>query len=520
MTSNKALERGKMAFYESIERWIQTLYDHVVYLIEQDKEVIIVAISRKMPRLMQVLLKSKRISAESRELLRRIMSRTDFVTEHALPLLYGSRSRYSFETILIDDTAVFGNTLRNIADEIYFFSKKKPYAIPIFVSDRAYFGESVNMRISDRLGFIDSREIQDYHTLVAELIQENALPIDVEFPILRAEGESIYSTGLWFETLYNNLVISQNSNIEERYGTDFRRESVDFCEDTDQPHRSFTILLRKQEYWRLITSFSKLRFFQQGETMCVGVFSPQALPDNILVNSHLFRNRYYKDIWKIILSHIDGSMLDFRWSGLPERVGRSLVVWANYLLSLSRYNDFAKDYPSHFRYLSIDIKDISLLVGRDIARKLIDILNEIVHSHEVTRPVFVKEQLPNIVVPKALKGPYQSIRTECWLKELGNSIDSTLDRLFDTMDYSKGTLARSLTLTEQAYAGIYETHESMSGLLNMRPYDENVERELNEWIDRNIDAGKLVPSYQPVETYYGERWWQRCFSNSKSCVEL
>lgn len=272
--------------------------------------------------------------------------------------------------------------------------------------------------------------------------------------------------------------------------------------------------------WMSMTSFSKIRFFYNGFNLCIASFSPQVLNDSKLIKKNLFQNRMYNRIWEAILSALNIDDAIEGDSRLHERVAHSLVVWANYLLSLSRLNSVFTDLSFDTGAFSAILDDVKLLAGKRLGKSIIDDINHIFYKKEVTAPLYGKAELPDISVPASLSASYKAIRSGCWSQGLGKSVGYTLDNLFDTMEYSKGTLSRSMSFSEQMFSGVYESHESLLDLLEMRPYDENVLVDLNRWIDHKVDEGKLVPSYQPVQTKSGQRWWKRFFSNSRSSIEL
>ncbi len=502
-------------FFESVEEWIHVLYDSISDIKSQGKKVVLVAISRKMPRLLQSLFYSNNIDHDSLALLHSIMEENEYITEHALPFVYSSDS-VGIETIIIDDTAVFGNTIRVVAKDIVELSGKKPFILPIFTSEEAFFGRNVRTQLLNKYPILPLPIIQEFHKLVDTLVKEKALPIDVEFPIFRYNCSTLLSPGNCYDYLDKICQTYLSDEINDKYGTEKSR----LINGYSNRLQSFSLILKKPMGWMSMTSFSKIRFFYNGFNLCIASFSPQVLNDSKLIKKNLFQNRMYNRIWEAILSALNIDDAIEGDSRLHERVAHSLVVWANYLLSLSRLNSVFTDLSFDTGAFSAILDDVKLLAGKRLGKSIIDDINHIFYKKEVTAPLYGKAELPDISVPASLSASYKAIRSGCWSQGLGKSVGYTLDNLFDTMEYSKGTLSRSMSFSEQMFSGVYESHESLLDLLEMRPYDENVLVDLNRWIDHKVDEGKLVPSYQPVQTKSGQRWWKRFFSNSRSSIEL
>lgn len=502
-------------FFESVEKWIHILYNLISAIKSQGKKVVLVAISRKMPRLLQILFESNDIHSSSIDLLHSIIEDNEYITEHALPFVYTSIS-FEFETIIIDDTAVFGNTIRVVAKDIVELSGKKPFILPIFISEEAFFGSNVKKDLLNRYPALPLSIIREYHKLVDDLVKEKALPVDVEFPIFRYSCSTLMSQGIYYDRLFNIVQNFPSYQIKDKYELD----ETQFNNSYKNGSRSFSLILKKPMGWVAMTSFSKIRFFHSENNLCIASFSPQVLPDSKLIKKNLFQSESYNQVWESIISALDISALAERDSPLHERVAHSLVVWANYLISLSRLNSVLADLPAELGAFRTVMDDIRLLAGKRLGRKIIGNINLIFYEKIVTSPLYGKAELPDISIPASLSASYKAIRSGCWSQGLDKSVEYTLDNLFDTMEYSKGALSRSMSFSEQMFSGVYESHESLLNFLEMRPYDENVLVDLNRWIDRKVDEGKLVPSYQPIQSKSGQRWWKRFFSNSRSSIEL
>lgn len=484
---------------------------------------VIVAVSRKMPRFIEWFKSNYNSFTSSffRTLfghdIEPLLNITEIISEIALPFLCSDDNIEDKEFIVVDDIAVHGNRLNEVASAVFALTRKRPVVSCIAVSKSMPRHEMLDDSDFEIIPRIDDEEIDRFCTLISSKITSDSLPIDFEFPIFNISGDSADK--------FNRIITRRE--ILRTVKLNFEERLYLISDDRDR----WSVDLKLSHTSTAATDFSKVRFFfRKNSDIVFEIFSPVvisefsllSIPDSPFSHARVVSCRNdsnpYEDLWLKAFIGLN-RLLDSTYTNLTAVSGgetrtlilRSLVVWCNYLFSLSAYiRNRSKLLPERLIHsAALSRKDLELIIGKNMTEKLYPILQEIIGDGtflltDIAKDPFVKNH----------------IHPDNWQEQIeSNAVTSLLmadlphevaEGMFRFMHHSNPALnSPDNPLRERPDIG--ETYFSIQAAMMpfyMTPEDY---RKMREWVDDQIDASRIIPGYAAVKNTSGETFWRRFF---------
>lgn len=484
-------------------RWLE-LIDSIDGYQKQCKKVILIAVSRRMPRILRWL----KQSADSRQ--RDILDHCIITTEIALPFL-SLESSINYKVIIVDDVVISGKTLQSIFTLTSNFLFETP-AVHVFFTlrSRNRIPFEVKYHSITESYLYEKSEAQYIFDLISGIILRN-LPIDLAFPIISV---STADNRFDLESEFNrpDSIIQEDS-----YEVDIR---IDDKSDIDIHSR--TILLKKELNGNLNNDFAKIRIYSKPGYYIFVPYAPNVISTDELLDPELFENPIYGKIWELVHEYVPSKENFFGVTALPElmriRILKSLANIANYLYSLSSFMRFWSDSGCDKSIdLIFDASDLDLIFGPDLSRDVLFRLNMIKH-HSATSPrMHRRVNLQSIFVPSHLLSSYTLKK---YIQLIESDFKNPLETIFKTADIFSGNNKAGYNEFDFEVEGVMESYESLEFSMQGDSSDDNIPLSLNKWIDTNIDKGLIVARYANVCDETGREYWRRFFrasSFAQSC---
>jgi hypothetical protein len=480
----------------AIGRWSIELLGCISNSLQAHREVVIIALSRKMPRVLGLI---KKIFLSSDDTLVSMLNRCVVTTEHAIPLVLSKEANQA--VIILDDIINTGETLQTVVDDVNLFSGCQPYIISLYKANEA---RKIERAIIRSYGIETTREsLKESFEVISHLILEKGLPIDMEYPILYLEATMKAGTAL-FPVLSSRLASAYPKSIQY---------------DISHGEVSNHVLILEEETNKLYNNdFSKLRFYRDGEAMKVASISPNVLSEYNLRQEDMFVNPKYNRLWKRVWSLIYRKEIDRETQhDCSPRIYRTLIIWANYLYSLSSFvrnrNNFAQEYSNQFQ---VELEDLSFILGEKLAKELLPEINAIVREGEVSPSTREYLRVPACLVDERIFKSYTLKKYMIVMKDYG--IESQLYKIFKIA----GELSRTYHVGElETRMPIEESFASLIESFRIRYKDlSEISQNIYQWIDETIDKGLIVPRYERVMDESGNAYWKRYFRFSSLALDM
>ncbi|GHT78128.1 hypothetical protein AGMMS50262_20400 [Bacteroidia bacterium] len=544
-------------FDELLFNWFQRLI--------VSKNSLLVAIVRKCPRLIEYLVaeaKKNGIEIDVDDL--NVIS--DCALPFVLPTLLKENDNQCYyngklidNIILLDEAIYFGSTFEMIYGIIltglkHFdspLSKQNVHSLPAVVSEDA-------RRIKDILKFdlfndvdfdkllIEKELIPLYIDFVLSKFRELGKPCDVEFPIIylklkenSSDGNKSKFIGGELEKLRKRLL---PNSVQEPYVTDHYTDS--FYSDSNfgvtESIDSWTLLLDELSFMDkhvVSPDFQKIRvFFTSGnEKLSLASYAPCAIPQRLLIeNSPLFEGTALAPLWKKVFRAAKVGEKEFEpsyqkvtdalaYENMPEdthfmqwylqtkqyqeQTKKSLVVWANYLLSFAKLLDISKELKNLFDFESnvIDIVDLNYLIGHDLAKEIrLELLNLLQSDAVVQLPTVYIDPIKQFkLIPEDYQRAYekhnQSDFFDC------TSISGLVSAEFSNQHKYIEIPSRRPCVhqnVDRLKFGVTYTSMMDDFYLYFGNRSDRLRVRIHKAVDRRVDRGSIVPKYVNVDGTY------------------
>lgn len=494
--------------------WLITFTKLILELEGQGQEIVPVAMSRKMPRLIEWM---KKDSTDS------FLHNLQFVSEHVLPYTLRHFDPKKQSMVIVDDAIYYGSTINLITGYIREIASIKPYVCPIAVSDVIDELPHAEMRRQEE-NVIKENNIPYFTTQNAKNIISLSRPIDVEFPILRFDisGANKFEEELdkALEECFENADVYM---IEHQMEIDNRWEVI----------RSYNILPKKgTTYDRWNKDFCKMRVFVSKQEIQVVAYAPGFLSEKALsADQLLFSDSRVQDLWTGIktsemaeLPEIEGvnSFAKRIRETYEIQCARSKIVWANYLASFlylleqkdSLCKAISKVYgKSVILSPKIHREDLQLLLPSELVCSVTTSLNSYfkegpavgstfygIHSETLANQELIPEECENEYLERKRKGLQRcSVANEA------------LSHIFSNQHFyiNDGKLGNNyLQRTQRLRFGI--TYTALEKNLAFPIGINGLWKSIHQWIDKNIDEGTVKPKYERM-MLDGNAYWLRMF---------
>ena len=495
-------------------RWWKVLTKRIETIRDSGNVPILIALSRKMPRIIDWFIHTflpKYPDLPSRE----FFDECELTTELSIPISVAfsckSNKKNNISYILLDDIIIHGTTLRSVASDLYILSKygycgDKCYLSSVFMHNRVI--DMPSNVLTDDVDNISPMDLDTTRKVIAEIagrIRYANLPLDLEFPILRTENMGTYTA----EFVYNHF---KSINSDYTYLGKFNNTAT-------------TIL--KQDSEQILSDFTKIRFFESDRFLSFEVFSPYSLPDflDVRTDNDIFTDFEFANLWKAItlpvIDFFESKSFLFNepnGAALRQNVGRSLVVWTNYLLSLSFLMEKCFDIiPEQIKsLLGIYRNDIDLIIGSLSRERVFDNIRQIFTERRFSRAkISIEVGGMDCFAPKQFDAEYSLFKA--YSASHYDSIQEVLATIFNYQNFANEIYDKPQFRFERLFYG--ETYASLFRICAPYFCEDSLNLDMNRWIDDQIDSGAVVPKYEFYFNEDGYRRWRRFFHAGLNIAE-
>lgn len=492
-TSDAVSQSDETTYTEYIDRWLTDFKQMADSVFDSEKELYLIAISRKMPRFFSWLMHQKAHDSWRND-ISRILSHSEYVTEHALPFLFSGKNPDTYEVIVVDDSMVLGNTLNIVTSDVETYTNGKKPMVSVIVSCKNACTTLISSDTISLPNMVDEIEISKWLDFVSRKNCESELPIDIVFPIIHFEGVT-------------------SETYEKECLANLSEDDWYILDGDDRP-RSVNILLDDELVEMTSLDFSKSRAYFLEDKVKLAVFSPYAIEQSTLSKEQVFQDYRLNAIWNLIL-------LNIALRG-EDRTQITLIVVLNYLHAINTYRrNRSQIVPSGAENVRLECSDLQLIFGKKLTLELYAALTSALTGDFNEPIVYVRVGLPSMSVPKELVEAYDIQRTLLATSHMiVGEYEKVVEDLFDQARYDKNILGQNVSIYHKMHSRFFETFDSIENLLQ-RYYDViDFYKSINKVMDRLIDEGKIIPKYIRVVSVEGVIFWRRYFTSAYSSVEL
>lgn len=505
------------AFDLIIERWADRLVEQIEQFQAFNKIVCLVALSRKMPRFLEWLFKE--VPFESALKLKRLIDsgEVDLITEYAIPFVRFKDEDSSAPDragIIVDDALIYGSTANRVGMEWIAASGEYPTISTPFRSLEARIPdvfESPASRLAMTLPFDDLKKAL---RRISEKIARTALPVDMEYPIIRLAAP------------YNKVKDHVLSSIP----SDWRYYDVESSLYGEFVKPSLSVIIPDSFQASASHDFVKFRLFDKGAETLIEVIAPQTVNlQSLAEEGDPFKESAYCYAWETVVTaivdrddkkagseRISKDIMSSAYRYLNSREVQLLVVWVNYLHSLSMFVDVYDRLVPYGVKAKVSVEDLKLIVGKELASKIVYTLDRILSDRLQNKTENQHVVLPTYVNPGDMRDKYMTLVLNSMHPEY--SIEQNLDGIFSVSHYTS-TLSRDVAEVDRfGHNHFGETYESLVSLLTDYHF-ENPDLLLciNRWIDMSIDESRVAPKYESVRGSDGNWHFRRFFLCGSNC---
>lgn len=515
--------------YEKLcSRWVETLSELIQEQKSKNKKVELVAMSRKMPRILEVIKKKN---------YGHIFENLQVNTEHVLPYFLEEFKPEQQCIVIVDDAMYYGSTIKQITSYIHRIKSVKPYVIPVALSEMVGdlpYAEILpkkyeNNVIKEEDNVIKEKNIPFFTTQNAKHIIELGRPIDMEFPILRFK---VNPAKLHGEKL--SEVLTKYFPDEDDYVYPISHQIKGKNEKKWSYISNYNILPKEgtqYDHWN--KDFSKMRIFVSDQSVQVVAYAPGILSESVLTgNETLFSNNRIEELWEKVrdykmASWPEGDEEDSVTKSLRDsyrmQCVRSKTIWANYLASflylLKQKKAICKAISEVFEdevlnTASFAEEDTRQLLPPQLVSEITNSLTKCFREnlaedggvfYGLHSEVLASQEL----IPEECKADYVEKNRKGWQR--CSMVKEALSIMFANQLFiiNDGGLGNdSVRRTQRLRFGV--TYTALKNNLAFPLGIDRLWKDIHKWIDKNIDEGTVKPSYERV-VMDGNAYWLRMF---------
>lgn len=476
---------------ELYDQCIKELADTLEENVSANERDIIIALSRKGPRMLSSFVNQGHISPKN------------IVTELSLPYLFNKiiqDKEGKYRLFVVDDAIYYGSTIKSVYELVCAYIELLGLTSQVEVNgiytaikdkDSIEFGPSVSITSNSgiRSGF--------GHVFVKHLMKDLRhlnCSLEVEFPVV------VYPLieKLSIEDIYNRL--------SQHYGED-RVYVVDGAEAI----HSVSILLSDVNE----PTFRKLRIFVGDHELRIMAIAPELVPDGInkLRYVRYGNSQYVNDVWSNMFNILSEIHLRFGTDyNLTRSVAHSGIVLLNFFSSLDTYCYERKGIEDCLSFwigsnvkATVDDKNIKYLVGDDVLAEDIKKAWDAALSQAeyMTRPINTEKSNSDDIITEStewldvdLKPLHETnIQTVSKCKTVEEALSSMMFNQTMMMDrWSRGLLERKQGRLRFGYS--FNSIWNFLWKYATRDFAHDMTvTQMHRWIDMQIDNGSLVPQY-------------------------
>lgn len=505
-------------------KWIDSLKDVIGSALYSGTRVVIIAIARKMARLLKYyVLQNPDLKA-----LLRDNSNVYVITEHAIPFFLKDAIAETTEVIILDDLIVFGDTVETVYENVFSFTGIKAKIIAMAASNRFRMSLLKKNVVYPKLSDESCPDILPRELIPAFTARNSwdivslCHPIDLEHTILRIKIKSEDEKSL-AERLKNRL--DQAFPDAAVYIVSHR------IPKTDNHTFSVSLVFPSEDAEVINSDFSKLRFFISEDEIRIVSYAPNIWESPLLEDDsiQIFNTPGLSDVWLLVVDSLKSALsgysrgdeddIDsmFLEQDFKDRVELSAVVMANYLVSFDslclkkeRIETVLADVLGERPSFEIADEDIDLITGKYLSKEIIPMLrnafaNAVSKVTVIDRTTLRPELLRKPLVPMFPESKYKEERILDIFTQV--NINSALSLVFNRLSVEFGLVDKR----REDRVKVGESFDSLENSMSLHFKKDKVNTAIHEWIDSRIDLGIVVPKYEYFIGPLGYKVWRRYF---------
>lgn len=480
---------------------VKVFSKNLIEIVErQEGKIYVCAISRKMPRFLQLL----------QENLETIWSKMIVVTEFALPFLDWNRIN---KVILVDDAIYYGSTFNNIYKTICQLKK----GIKIYPLCCIKAIEAPVLECEQDLKTIRKPRAFS-HYFVNKLSRDfNRLsyPFEVEFPVFYDDEPS----GIGSNSFAVNLQKAFGENIIQiPYRADNYTDNSYFLQDDD--NEEYSILFSGTR-----PVINKIRIYKNKEmTRFVPMFTTDLLQSS-LEDDNVFNpsTREYA-LWQFVRDNI--SCNDVTGMSVRYLIDKSLCMWYNFILSLVLWQRESEKIKLSLKGIGnvrfvLSKREFYLLFGDSLGEKIYDMALDFLQmstSDMITLPEQIYSDLEELPTDFSFSSFYKEQQT--LLISKAKNLDEACNMVYYLQNVMLDKLNRSFSMIDGMRLKYGNTIASVSDLISSyTSFDFNISN-LHQWVDSAIDRATIVPQYIRVRENTESPKWIRVLRSGENEVPI
>lgn len=480
---------------------VKVFSKNLIDIVEkQEDKIYVCAISRKMPRFLQLLQKN----------LGAIWDKMIIVTEFALPFLDWQKID---KIILIDDAIYYGSTFNNIYKTICQLKKNiKIYPLCCIKAIEAPILECEQ----------DLRTIRKprafSHYFVNKLSRDfNRLsyPFEVEFPVFYDDEPQGIGNSSFAENL--RRIFGENL-IQIPYRADDYTDNSYFLQADD--NEEYSILLSGTQ-----PVINKIRVYINKKMMrFVPMFTTDLLQSS-LEDDNVFdpSTREYA-LWQFVRDSITCN--DVTVASVRYLIDKSLCMWYNFILSLVLWQKESEKIKSSLKSIGnvrfvLSKREFRLLFGDLLGEKIYDMASNYIQMSPtdiIALPEQVysdMEELPNDFSFSSFYKEQQTL-----LISKAKNLDEACNMVYYLQNVMLDKLNRSFSMVDGMRLKYGNTIASVRDLISSYTAFDFCISNLHQWIDSAIDRATIVPQYIRVRENTESTKWIRVLRSGENEVPL
>ena len=477
-----------------------------------EENSVILAIARKAPRLLEWC----KINFPETENDKNVI-----ISEIALPFI--SKEDLGEKCRVVDEAIYHGTTFEKVLKTVQAFvgkSKVKVSGLPVVVTQDALDAPNITDTIERGWSLIDSTNCNFFIDSIISKFFELGKPYDIEYPLFYIdlpvekeyeykEIDSIIESVLRKTTLFAGAQVDGHLFYKTK---NFRREDSEVFSAFTYCTDYFYV----EQVGILKPDFSKFRIFHTDKRICIASMSPYTIREDCLTAESKLFSGDYAGIWKLIR----GRVKDSTDVNLRRQTGKSLVVIANYLLSVNHFSHFRKQFIDLFSEelgyevsVTMDEADLRLLLGASLAFELRKILPNMSVMEEPSASNSADNALPALIPIGYDKDYFVQLSLDNMFDK--NNISSIVSNMMSDLHWMVEIPSRKRSRDFYSRLEFGESMHFVKKMCNELLPESDNSYLIHQNVDMRIDRGSMVPDYVCVDDAF-DKYWRRMFRSGEN----
>lgn len=490
-------------FNEILQNFLETIRPYL-----QKEDVLICAISRKAPRLLDYFINTDSITESE--------IKATIISEISLPFVRWNNVK---EVVLIDDAIYYGSTFNQVYSQIRSYSANVRI-IPI-TCIKAYESYTLPFERDIKTTRVNRGKGHYFVNTLTDCFYKLVTPFEVEFPRITVELKDT-DVAKFSRALENCLSKHYHNHY---YKIDYRDDEFTDASSIEGYNdiKRYAVFFDDRREDNVI--IEKIRFFVNNQKLVIMPLRSYILSEKD-ISSGLNKNNHLNKIWGRISREFNGN----KQKEHLDSYNKVKCILINYVASLLllKENQSAIEDVIDFQSMSVSRKDIALLFGADVAASIESEINDFVRTDELNEDGQIavgrikKNKVEEIVPEEALHTNLYRLLQSKYISRC-ESTNEALSTLF----FFQNAILDKLNRTRYLLVNRLKYGLTLSGIRSIikanykKTKGISLDYETNKWIDSYIERGSIVPQYIKYQDEKdGTINWVRVFRSGENEVAL